>query len=308
MLTSVGSTSERAGCSSTSSKVSAASPVMDVMIFAKERPFQCREKTGSPRRRLGRSRGLARVISTGAGKCKGRWSGCPRHAMMRARQYCRRSGEDRLDTSIAWPVKQRELVMWVIDLRPWNGFEFRDDDIVIATWSKSGTTWTQQIVSQLIFAGEPDLYGPDRSPWPDFRMAPDDARARCRSDAPAVPQDPPADRVARLFSQREIPLHRPRRPRLPTGAGTTITVASRRSMLDSINALYPDEPPVPYPNPDVRLAFLDWLDRDAYPNWPFWSHVQGLVRRPAPAQSQAGPLRRPQGRPEGRNREDRRLP
>ena len=39
MSTSVGSTSERAGCSSTSSKVSAASPVMDEMIFAKARPF-----------------------------------------------------------------------------------------------------------------------------------------------------------------------------------------------------------------------------------------------------------------------------
>ena len=38
--TSVGSTSERAGCSSTSSKVSAASPVMEVMIFAKAEPFR----------------------------------------------------------------------------------------------------------------------------------------------------------------------------------------------------------------------------------------------------------------------------
>ena len=35
ILTSVGSTSERAGCSSTSSKVSAELPVMEVMIFAK---------------------------------------------------------------------------------------------------------------------------------------------------------------------------------------------------------------------------------------------------------------------------------
>jgi hypothetical protein len=42
MLTSVGSTSDRAGCNSTSSKVSAASPVMDVMIFAKDRALPCR--------------------------------------------------------------------------------------------------------------------------------------------------------------------------------------------------------------------------------------------------------------------------
>ena len=41
MSTWAGSTSERAGCSSTSSNVSALSPVMEVMIFAKGRalPF-----------------------------------------------------------------------------------------------------------------------------------------------------------------------------------------------------------------------------------------------------------------------------
>jgi aryl sulfotransferase len=81
--------------------------------------------------------------------------------------------EECVNTSIDWPVKQRELTMWVIDSRQWNGFEFRDDDIVIGTWAKSGTTWMQQIVGQLVFAGEPDLYGQDRSPWPDFRMVPD---------------------------------------------------------------------------------------------------------------------------------------
>ena len=38
MSTSVGSTSERAGCSKTSSNVNAASPVIEEIIFAKARP------------------------------------------------------------------------------------------------------------------------------------------------------------------------------------------------------------------------------------------------------------------------------
>jgi aryl sulfotransferase len=25
----------------------------------------------------------------------------------------------------------------------------------------------------------------------------------------------------------------------------------------------------------MRVAFNAWLESDAYPNWPFWSHVQG---------------------------------
>jgi len=31
-----------------------------------------------------------------------------------------------------------------LDSSVWNGFTFRPDDIVIATWGKSGTMWTQQ--------------------------------------------------------------------------------------------------------------------------------------------------------------------
>jgi len=48
MLTSVGRTSERAGCNSTSSNVSAESPVIEEMIFAKACPSVL-QKTGSPR-------------------------------------------------------------------------------------------------------------------------------------------------------------------------------------------------------------------------------------------------------------------
>ena len=57
MSTSVGSTSERAGCSSTSSKVSAASPVMEVTILAKALPFQGDGKTEARSGRLGRAAG-----------------------------------------------------------------------------------------------------------------------------------------------------------------------------------------------------------------------------------------------------------
>ena len=55
----------------------------------------------------------------------------------------------------------------VADSRRWNGFEPRDDDIVIATFAKCGTTWTQRIVDLLVFQS-PDVrpFG-DISPWLD---------------------------------------------------------------------------------------------------------------------------------------------
>jgi aryl sulfotransferase len=43
-----------------------------------------------------------------------------------------------------WPQKQRELHNHHFDSTIWNDFKFRDDDIVIATYGKSGTTWVQQ--------------------------------------------------------------------------------------------------------------------------------------------------------------------
>ena len=39
----------------------------------------------------------------------------------------------------------------VCDSSRWDGFEFRDGDIIISTPPKCGTTWTQTICALLIF-------------------------------------------------------------------------------------------------------------------------------------------------------------
>lgn len=58
----------------------------------------------------------------------------------------------------------------------WNDFEFRDDDIVIATYGKSGTTWVQQIVAQLLFDGAPGLETAEMFPWLDLRVPPKEVK------------------------------------------------------------------------------------------------------------------------------------
>src|SRR5271170_6498740 len=72
----------------------------------------------------------------------------------------------------ALPIKTRELHSHHFDSTIWNDFKFRDDDIVIATYAKSGTTWLQQIVSQLLFDGEEGLEVAEMSPWVDLRLPP----------------------------------------------------------------------------------------------------------------------------------------
>lgn len=54
-----------------------------------------------------------------------------------------------------------------IDSTRWERFTPRDDDIVIATPYKSGTTWTQEIVLHLVFLGQTVPYRGQVSPWLD---------------------------------------------------------------------------------------------------------------------------------------------
>ena len=75
-------------------------------------------------------------------------------------------------SKIQLPVKTRELHNHHFDSTVWNDFVFRDDDIVIGTYAKAGTTWMQQIVAQLLFRGDPDLEVAEMSPWIDLRIPP----------------------------------------------------------------------------------------------------------------------------------------
>ena len=79
-------------------------------------------------------------------------------------------------TTISWPQKQRELHNHHFDSTIWNDFKFRDDDIVIATYGKSGTTWVQQIVGQLLFNGAEDVSVAELSPWLDLRVPPKEVK------------------------------------------------------------------------------------------------------------------------------------
>ena len=115
------------------------------------------------------------------------------------------------------PTRQSsgERLRLLMDSTRWDNFPFRDDDIVIGTWAKSGTTWCQQIVTQLIHEGRQGLAAMDLAPWVDMRVLPFEpmleqleaqAHRRClKTHLPA--------RRHRHLSEGQVHLRRTRRPR-----------------------------------------------------------------------------------------------
>src|SRR4051812_37907144 len=78
--------------------------------------------------------------------------------------------------TVVWPRKLRELHNHHFDSTVWNDFRFRSDDIIVATYGKSGTTWVQQIAGQLIFGGSANVSMAELSLWLDLRAPPKEVK------------------------------------------------------------------------------------------------------------------------------------
>src|SRR5215210_1286161 len=68
----------------------------------------------------------------------------------------RRAGETMTETNCL-ANKDPEAAQPPLRFDDLGRLRFRDDDIVISTYAKSGTTWTQQIVGQMLFGPDTDL-------------------------------------------------------------------------------------------------------------------------------------------------------
>jgi aryl sulfotransferase len=181
-----------------------------------------------------------------------------------------------MQTSTPWPRKTRELHSHHFDSTVWNHFSFRDDDVVIATYAKSGTTWTQQIVGQLLFGGAADVPVNELSPWLDLRV-PTAAEKLARLDA----------QTHRRFVKTHLPVdalvYSPRAKYLYIGRDGRDVLWSLYNHHVNANAEFyamlndtPGRvgPPIEPPCADVREYFRQWLARDGYPFWPFWENVR----------------------------------
>ncbi len=174
------------------------------------------------------------------------------------------------------PVKTRELHSHHFDSTIWNDFEFRDDDIIIATYAKAGTTWLQQIVSQLLFNGEEGLEVAEMSPWMDLRVPPKEvkmplveAQAHRRFLKTHLPVD------ALVFSDKAKYIYIGRDGRDVLWSMYNHHASANDVWYDALNNT-PGlvGPPIEKPPSSITQYYNEWLDGDGHPFWPFWENVR----------------------------------
>jgi aryl sulfotransferase len=173
------------------------------------------------------------------------------------------------------PRKTRNLHNHHMDSTVWDDVRYRDDDIVIATYAKSGTTWVQQIVGQLIFNGAEGVPVAELSPWVDLRIPPKHVKL------PALEEQ---------RHRRFLKTHLPVDALVFSPDAKYIYVA--RDGRDVVFSLYNHHamanenwygalndtpglvgPRIEPPPASICQYFNDWLEGDGYPFWSFWDNV-----------------------------------
>jgi aryl sulfotransferase len=176
-------------------------------------------------------------------------------------------------TTLAWPRKQGEIADPMVDSSRWNGFEFRDDDIVITTYPKSGTTLTLQIVSQLVFNADASVFGSGVAPWIEARPQVDALdRARAQTHRRFLKTHLPLPNL--VFSPKAKYLFVGRDARDVAWSFHNHLTEARPEVGEFVmkTARESGAPPPPPVDPDVRRYYHDFLDGGGQP--PYWPHIQ----------------------------------
>ena len=175
----------------------------------------------------------------------------------------------------AWPVKTEDVVNGLSDSTAWDRLAFRDDDIIIATYAKSGTTLTQQIVAQLVLDADPEVYGAGAmvSPW--LESAPPGMDFLAMVEA----------QTHRRFLKTHLPLHQltysPRARYITVGRDVRDVIWSfhnhqrgmRAELVEILNQAAGRT--VIDAEPDVRDYYHRFLDEGVDHGMWFWRTVQG---------------------------------
>ncbi len=178
--------------------------------------------------------------------------------------------------SISFPTKTRELNNHHFDSTIWNNFRFRDDDIIISTYAKSGTTWMQQIIAQLLFNGAEGLDVAEMSPWLDLRVPPKEVKlafVEGQSHRRFMKTHLPVD--ALVFSDKARYIYIGRDGRDVVWSLYNHHLNANAAWYEALNDT-PGRvgPPIEPPPSSIIQYYNDWLEKDGFPFWSIWENVR----------------------------------
>ena len=174
------------------------------------------------------------------------------------------------------PAKTRDIQNHHIDSTIWDDIQFRDDDIIIGTYAKSGTTWMQQIVSQLLFDGDESLPVAEMSPWVDLRVPPKEVKLpmiEAQTHRRFLKTHLPVD--ALVFSEKAKYIYIGRDGRDVVWSLYNHHLNANEAWYDALNNTPGRVGPPIGPPPATTLEYFEnWLDNDGAPFWSFWENTR----------------------------------
>lgn len=175
-----------------------------------------------------------------------------------------------------YPEKKREHWHHLLDSTIWNEFEFRDDDIFVVSYSKSGSTWVQQIVAQLIWNGMEGIVLSEVSPWIDCRFPSKEERLEIitnQTHRRFLKGHLPVDTM--VFSPKAKYIYIGRDGRDVLWSLFNHHCIMKEDTIQSIDSV-PERtgPPLGEAPSSVIDYFRNWLSKDGYPWWPYWEHIR----------------------------------
>ena len=169
----------------------------------------------------------------------------------------------------------------IIDGSRWETFQARDNDIIVATSYKAGTTWMQTIIANLLF---PNGQFPDAvnvlSPWLDMRVHPLDeilTRLKAQTHQRFVKTHLPLDGLPFFDNVRYVMVGRDPRDVFMSlwNHHHSYTAAAVKAFSDFDETV---GRPFPTNLGDIHTMWRNWLSRSWFDweidGYPYWSHMR----------------------------------
>ncbi|SDH32606.1 sulfotransferase domain-containing protein [Nitrosomonas sp. Nm132] len=169
------------------------------------------------------------------------------------------------------------------DSTRWDYFEPRDDDIIVATSYKAGTTWTQAIVAHLLFPeGNFPAAPAEMSPWLDMRIMPLEVilnRLTAQKHRRFIKTHLPLDGM--LYNEKFKYLYIARDAKDVFMSLWNHYTGMKDEFFMLMNLL-PGRQGDEFPRPpdDIHTFWRNWMTRGGFgweaDGWPYWSHLSNV--------------------------------